>query len=80
MIFSILGLDSEKANFQKSKVKSNPTTKMGISSGPMTFYFYFSLENDPKGGPLDDFFSILGLDSEKANFQNTKVKSNPSLT
>ena len=22
--------------------------------------FLFSLENDPKGGPLDDFFSILG--------------------
>ena len=36
--------------------------------------FYFSLENDPKGGPLDDFFSILGLDLEKANFQKTKVK------
>ena len=30
----------------------HPQTKMGISSGPMTFF----LENDPKGGPLDDFF------------------------
>ena len=33
-----------------------------------------------KGGTIGWFFSILGLDSEKINFQKTKVKSNPSLT
>ena len=33
-----------------------------------------------KGGTIGWFFSILGLDSEKANFQKTKVKSSPSLS
>ena len=33
-----------------------------------------------KGGAIRWFFPILGLDSEKANFQKTKVKSSPSLT
>ena len=41
---------------------------------------FFSIEKDPKGGPFDDFFFILGLYLEKANFQKTKVKSNPSLS
>ena len=40
--------------------------------------FYFSLENDPKGGPLDDFFFILGLNLLKANFQKLKSSQVPA--
>ena len=41
------------------------------------FYVYF--ENDPKAGPLGDFFNLV-LDLEKPNVLKFKVKSNPRLS